>query len=114
MSNTDPKYWTEQQRQEIRQIGSLHVSEFRKLMRECLAEQSTKPEPARKQITYQDVWGASNGLCERFDSRWGMGFMAGVRFAEKHHDIIAPNRSPATTDANNSIDLQSKCRGDKL
>lgn len=36
-------------------------------------------------------------------------FMAGVRWAEKHHFGIGVNKSDP-----DSIDLQSRCRGDKL
>ena len=51
MSNTGPEHWVE--RQQWQEIGSLSVHEFRQLMRECLAEQNTKPEPEEKRKAVQ-------------------------------------------------------------
>jgi hypothetical protein len=43
MSNRDYEY---------QEIGSLSVHEFRQLMRECLAEQNTKPEPEAEPVAW--------------------------------------------------------------
>jgi hypothetical protein len=72
----------------------------------------TKPLPARKPMTKEEL-DALIGE-KRVDELTARIYKWGFRDAEKHHGIIDSNRSPAITDTNYSIDLQSKCRGDKL
>jgi hypothetical protein len=68
---------------------------------------------ARKPMTEEEIdktmepW--QSRMDVRSDARWGAGFKAGIRYAEKHHFGMGVN--PSNPD---SIDLQSRCRGDKL
>ena len=46
-------------------------------------------------------------LCPFTREEFKAGFLTGIRFAEKHHGINIDKSDP------DSIDLQSRCRGDK-
>lgn len=67
----------------------------------------TRPEPARKPMTDKEIDVGFNPYRMRWlaDDQY---FVAGVRWAEKHHGIGTNKSDP------DSIDLQSRCRGDKL
>ena len=64
-----------------------------------------KPEPARKPMTEVEVMTGYGKL----KPHGLVDFALGIRFAEKHHFGIGINKSDS-----DSIDLQSRCRGDKL
>ncbi len=65
----------------------------------------TRPEPSRKPMTREEIIaGVTHDTSDDFHA----GYWAGVRFAEKHHGI---GINPSVPD---SIDLQSRCRGEKL
>jgi len=64
----------------------------------------TRPAPARKPMTEEEI----KELCPFTRQEFVTGFNSGIRFAEKHHGIGANLSDP------DSIDLQSRCRGDKL
>ena len=66
----------------------------------------TRPEPARKPMTHEEI---IQGVTVDTSDDFHAGYWAGIRFAEKHHFGIGVN--PSDPD---SIDLQSRCRGDKL
>lgn len=74
----------------------------------------TRPEPARKPMTEEEAI----ELCPFTREEFKAGFLTGVRFAEKHHGIdgnpseIINNQRFDKFDPD-SIDLQSRCRGDK-
>jgi hypothetical protein len=70
---------------------------------ESLYRNPPKPEPARKPIPEEKI----DAEIERQDCYAGS-FKRGIRFAEKHHQIGINKSDP------DSIDLQSRCRGDKL
>ena len=62
----------------------------------------SRPEPARKPMTEEEIKMALLIRGFPYDA-----FRAGIRFAEKHHGIGINKSDP------DSIDLQSRCRGDK-
>ena len=66
----------------------------------------TRPEPARKPMTDREIMEQAKAM--GFDDISTMDFAIGVRYAEKHHGIGINTSDP------DSIDLQSRCRGDKL
>ncbi len=74
MSNRDYEY---------QEIGSLSVHEFRQLMRECLAEQNTKPEPEAEPV----AWIVETELQDGSYNRWVC--MDKKRYKE-HHDSPNP------------------------
>lgn len=65
-----------------------------------------QPEPARKPITREEI---IQGVTVDTSDDFHAGYWAGIRYAEKHHFGMGVN--PSDPD---SIDLQSRCRGDKL
>jgi hypothetical protein len=81
MNNTGAEYWVE--RQQWQEIGSLSVHEFRQLMRECLAEQNTKPEPEAEPV----AWIVETELQDGSYNRWVC--MDKKRYKE-HHDSPNP------------------------
>lgn len=62
-----------------------------------------RPEPARKPMTEEEMRKGSGEWAHLHNI-----FEEGIRFAEKHHGIGIDKSDP------DSIDLQSRCRGDKL
>ena len=68
--------------------------------------QETRPEPARKPMTEEEI---NRELPFECSGIYFDGFRDGIDFAEKHHFGIGINQSDP-----DSIDLQSRCRGDKL
>lgn len=60
---------------------------------------------SRKPMTEEEIDEVASRLK---DARMSWGFIEGIRFAEKHHGIGINQSDP------DSIDLQSRCRGDKL
>jgi len=65
----------------------------------------TKPEQSRKPMTHEEI---IQGVTVDTSDDFHAGYWAGIRFAEKHHQIGINKSDP------DSIDLQSQCRGDKL
>jgi len=65
-----------------------------------------KPEPARKPMMEEEI--KAEIKRRGYDLYDGAVFLYGIRFAEKHHQIGINKSDP------DSIDLQSRCRGDKL
>jgi len=73
-----------------------------------------RPEPARKPMTEEEMRKGSGEWAHLHNI-----FEEGIRFAEKHHGI---DGNPSETISNqrfdksdpDSIDLQSRCRGDKI
>jgi len=68
---------------------------------------NTNPSPARKPMTDREIMDLAKSL--GFNDITTMDFAIGFRYAEKHHFGIGANQSDS-----DSIDLQSRCRGDKL
>jgi len=68
----------------------------------------TRPEPARKPMTEDAVGEEILRNADEWSRNFANGFVLGIRFAEKHHGIGSNKSDP------DSIDLQSRCRGDKL
>jgi hypothetical protein len=64
-----------------------------------------KPEPSRKPMTEEEI----EEELETNEYYCAKSFADGIRYAEKHHFGMGVN--PSDPD---SIDLQSRCRGDKL
>jgi len=65
-----------------------------------------KAEPSRKPMTDEEI---EKGMdVNALSHLEACAFASGIRFAEKHHQIGINKSDP------DSIDLQSRCRGDKL
>ena len=93
-------------------IGLLHPNGRFELIRDELplhlafpVKLYTRPEPASKPMTEDEI----DEELETNEYYCAKSFADGVRFAEKHHFGMGVN--PSGPD---SIDLQSRCRGDKL
>jgi len=63
-----------------------------------------QPSPSRKPMTEEEI----DEELETNEHYCAKSFADGIRYAEKHHGIGANLSDP------DSIDLQSRCRGDKL
>jgi hypothetical protein len=89
----------------LRILGSMRCSpSYVAGWNNCIDAMSNGAE-ARKPMTHEEI---IQGVTVDTSDDFHAGYWAGVRFAEKHHGIGVNQFDP------DSIDLQSRCRGDKL